>query len=68
MNNTNKVTLTMVYEGQEITRVYDFSKIENIDWNEKVDDMYETLLDGAEQELTSQAEDRYDAEGMPSYE
>lgn len=40
----NKVKIVMSYEGNEIEREFDFSKIENIDFNEKVDDMYETLL------------------------
>jgi len=53
MKDINKVTITMNYEGNEITRNYDFSKIENIDWNEKVDDMYETLLDIEPEPMTA---------------
>lgn len=61
MKDINKVTITMSYEGNEITRNYDFSKVENIDWNEKVDDIYETLL---KTETESDNEDQLHLEAL----
>lgn len=49
----NKVKIIMSYEGNEIEREFDFSKIENIDFNEKVDDMYETLLNTEPEPMTN---------------